>query len=205
MAKRGTIKPEADHHSDLGPSSKDWQPGSAGRDEDFTPDKDLWTAAHKGDLGGGRPDEDVHDESAASAERQGTRGGIQPGTHHEGRSWQSRRPESGNQDDKLDQALKDSFPASDPPQPAQPGITGWDLGETDRAYDGRSGRGDEGDWTRSRHSLKTTRPGLLWAAAALALLPVLISAAYYLRQSRGDRPRRDEWSADRRPPRSWET
>ena len=27
-------------HSDLGPSSKDWQPGSPGRDEDFTPDKD---------------------------------------------------------------------------------------------------------------------------------------------------------------------
>jgi hypothetical protein len=40
---------------------------------------------------------------------------IQPGTQTEGRSWQSRRPESGNEDDKLDQALKDSFPTSDPP------------------------------------------------------------------------------------------
>ena len=60
MSERGTSRPRPDRHSDLGPSSKDWQPGSAGRDEDFTPEKDLWTAAHKGDLGAGRPVEDIH-------------------------------------------------------------------------------------------------------------------------------------------------
>jgi hypothetical protein len=52
---------------------------------------------------------------------------VQPGTHHEGESWQSRRPDPDDKDDQLNQALKDSFPASDPPQPAQPGVTGWDA------------------------------------------------------------------------------
>ena len=199
MSERGPTRRQAERHSDLGPSSKDWQPGSAGRDEDFTPEKDLWTAAHKGNLGAGRPGEDVHSESAASAERHGTSGGIQPGTQHEGRSWQSRRPEPGNEDDKLDQALKDSFPTSDPPQPAQPGITGWDLGEEERAA--RSGW-DAGGRTGSGWEFRTGTPGLLWTVAALAFVPVLISALYYLRQSPGDRLRQDEWSRDRRlPPR----
>ena len=32
-----------------------------------------------------------------------------------------------DEDEKLDEALQESFPASDPPQPAQPGVTGWDA------------------------------------------------------------------------------
>jgi hypothetical protein len=52
---------------------------------------------------------------------------VQPGTGKEGKSWQSRRPDPEDRDDELNQALKDSFPASDPPQPAQPGVTGWDA------------------------------------------------------------------------------
>jgi hypothetical protein len=52
---------------------------------------------------------------------------VQPGTSEPGRSWQSRSPNPDDEDDKLHQALKDSFPASDPPQSAQPGATGWNL------------------------------------------------------------------------------
>ena len=52
---------------------------------------------------------------------------MQPGTAQEGKSWQSRSPDPDSVDDKLQQALKDSFPASDPAQPAQPGVTGWDA------------------------------------------------------------------------------
>lgn len=51
---------------------------------------------------------------------------VQPGTSAPGESWQSRSPDPDDKDDKLNQALKDSFPASDPPAPAQPGVTGWD-------------------------------------------------------------------------------
>ena len=49
-----------------------------------------------------------------------------------GKSWHSRSPDPDDKDDKLNQALKDSFPASDPPQPAQPGVTGWDLTEEEK-------------------------------------------------------------------------
>lgn len=52
---------------------------------------------------------------------------VQPGTGTPGKDWQSRPPVPDDEDDKLNQALKDSFPASDPPQPAQPGVTGWDV------------------------------------------------------------------------------
>ena len=52
---------------------------------------------------------------------------VQPGTGEPGNSWHSRSPDPDDEDDKLNQALKDSFPASDPPQPAQPGVTGWDA------------------------------------------------------------------------------
>ena len=205
MSERGRTGRKADRHSDLGPSSKDWQPGSAGRDSDFTPEKDLWTAAHKGSLGAGRPGEDVHSESASSAQRHGSGGGIQPGTQREGRSWQSRRPEPGNEDDKLDQALKDTFPTSDPPQPAQPGITGWDLGESDRAY---RVRGND-DWSGGRGWVRTASAAPAWAVAGLVLLPALAWVAYSLRPSRRSQSqpqppqsdlRQDEWSADRRPP-----
>jgi hypothetical protein len=52
---------------------------------------------------------------------------VQPGTGMKGKSWQSRRPDPDDKDAKLEEALEDSFPASDPPQPAQPGVTGWDA------------------------------------------------------------------------------
>lgn len=119
----------SDRHSDLGPSSKDWQPGSVGRDEDFTPEKDRWTAAHKGDLGAGRPGEDINSGTNAGATPPESGVDVQPGTAQEGKSWHSHRPDPDDEDDKLESALQDSFPASDPPQPAQPGVTGWDTGE----------------------------------------------------------------------------
>jgi hypothetical protein len=52
---------------------------------------------------------------------------VQPGTGEKGKSWQSHKPDPDDPDDKLEKALQDSFPASDPPQPAQPGVTGWDA------------------------------------------------------------------------------
>lgn len=86
-------------HSDQGPASKDWEdPGS-----DVRPGRDL-------DAGRQAPGQDV-----------------QPGTRERGKSWQSDRPDPDSPDQKLDKALEDSFPASDPPAPAQPGITGWDA------------------------------------------------------------------------------
>ena len=57
------------------------------------------------------------------------RADVQPGTAREGTSWQSRRPGPDSKEDHLQQALKDTFPASDPPQSAQPGATGWNLTE----------------------------------------------------------------------------
>lgn len=57
---------------------------------------------------------------------------VQPGTAEPGKSWQSRSPDPDDKDDKLNQALKDSFPASDPPAPAQPGVTGWDKDEGEK-------------------------------------------------------------------------
>jgi len=57
---------------------------------------------------------------------------VQPGTQQPGKDWQSRPPVPHDEDDKLNQALKDSFPASDPPQSAQPGVTGWDKDDAKR-------------------------------------------------------------------------
>ena len=57
---------------------------------------------------------------------------VQPGTAETRKDWQSRPPILNDEDDKLNQALKDSFPASDPPQPAQPGVTGWDLKDDEK-------------------------------------------------------------------------
>jgi hypothetical protein len=102
----------ADRHSDLGPSSKDWQPGSAGRDEDYSPDKDLWAQAHG-------------DDAESGSQRK--RGDVQPGTGKPGKSWQSHRPDPDDEDEKLDEALEETFPASDPPAPAHPDVTGWDV------------------------------------------------------------------------------
>jgi hypothetical protein len=39
----------------------------------------------------------------------------------------ARRPDPANENELLDEALRESFPASDPAQPAQPGVTGWDA------------------------------------------------------------------------------
>ena len=122
----------SDRHSDLGPSSKDWDPGSVGRDEDFTPDKDRWTLARKGDLGEGRPGEDVHASPEAEAGKAvvgGTGEDVQPGTAQEGKSWHSHRPDPDDKDDQLEAALQDTFPTSDPPSVTQPGVTGWDVGD----------------------------------------------------------------------------
>src|SRR5688572_11074408 len=98
-------------HSDLAPSSKDWQPGSAGRDEDFSPEKDLWGRDHGGRTGAGRPAQD-----------------IQPGTAHPGKTWQSDHPGPRTADEELDAEVEATFPASDPPSITQPGSTGWDIG-----------------------------------------------------------------------------
>ena len=184
MSARGP----GDRHSDLGPSSKDWQPGSAGRDEDFTPEKDLWTISRKGGVGTGRPGEDVRAETPASARQEGASGDIQPGTQREGRSWQSRRPEPGNEDDKLDQALKDTFPTSDPPQPAQPGVRGWDLED--------GGRHPRGYRSRGRRLTRAT-PVASWSSAVLLLAPLAVVALSLLTRSQRSRPRRRAASGNR--------
>jgi hypothetical protein len=62
---------------------------------------------------------------------------VQPGTGKPGKSWQSNKPEPANDDEKLNEALKDSFPASDPPQAAQPGVTGWDLTDEEKKKSGK--------------------------------------------------------------------
>lgn len=41
-------------------------------------------------------------------------------------------PNPANDDERLDEALEESFPASDPPAPAHPDITGWDLDDKDK-------------------------------------------------------------------------
>lgn len=69
--------------------------------------------------------EELRRKPAESEKRQDKE--VQPGTGKDGKSWQSRPPDPTDRDDELQQALKDSFPASDPPQPAQPGVTGWDA------------------------------------------------------------------------------
>jgi hypothetical protein len=170
-------------HSDLGPSSKDWQPGSPGRDEDFTPEKDLWTLSRKGNIGQGRPGEDLQ-RGAAGRDKAG--GEIQPGTAHAGPTWQSRRPDPDSEDDRLDQALKDSFPASDPPEPAQPGVTGWDLTEEERTRAGRSRAPSPSfHWL---NPLRRVTPGWLWIAAGAALASFAISAARRRTQTRRSPP-----------------
>jgi hypothetical protein len=40
-------------------------------------------------------------------------------------------PKPANDDERLDEALKETFPASDPPSPTHPDITGWDLEDRD--------------------------------------------------------------------------
>ena len=147
-------------HSDLAPSSKDWQPGSPGRDEDFTPEKDLWTRDHKGHAGAGRPAED-----------------IQPGTAHPGKTWQSDHPAPRSEDEELDNEVEDTFPASDPPSITQPGSTGWDI-EGDRFARGRrSGFRAAQAGARTRYPAAPAGPAWTWIAAlGLALLPLVFMA-----------------------------
>ncbi len=178
-------------HSDLGPSSKDWQPGSPGRDEDFTPDKDHWTVYRHGNVGAGRPAEDVHagrvSGQAASGSPSGT-GDTQPGTQSPGRSWQSRRPDPDDADAKLDQALQDTFPTSDPPAPALSGITGWDVGDSER----NRGPGPNAPSPRTfggAPHLTRRMADAPWRAAALVLVPALIATVEILRRSRRSRRR----------------
>lgn len=114
------IEKRTGHHSDLAPSSKDWQPGSPGRDEDFTPEKDLWTASRKGDLGKGRPGEDIHPGGALEGPGQD----VQPGTQRPGKSWTSEHSPSETEEEAYDDAVADTFPASDPPAATNP-ATGW--------------------------------------------------------------------------------
>lgn len=197
-----TAREPSDGHSDLGPSSKDWLPGSAGRDEDFTPDKDRWTAAHKGNLGAGRPGEDVGSGRQEPFAGASSRRDVQPGTQSPGRSWQSREPDPTDEDDKLDQALKDTFPTSDPPQAAQPGITGWDLDDDQWSRGGGEwGRGGRRDHdTRSRlpdTSFRTMSPERVWGAALIAF-PAVLAVAWALSRSRQSRRARDEWRDGRR-------
>ena len=92
---------QAEHHSDLGPSSKDWQPGSVGRDEDYTPEKDLWAKTHPADQ-------------------------VQPGSKSIAKSETSGSHQ--HDEDKLDEEIEETFPASDPPASSNP-ATGWDLGK----------------------------------------------------------------------------
>jgi len=185
---------DSSRHSDLGPSSKDWQTGSTGRDEDFTPEKDLWTRAHKGDLGAGRPGEDIH---AAGSSYGGRGSDIQPGTQHTGRSWQSHRPDYGNMDSKLDQALEDTFPTSDPPQPAQPGVTGWDLGNRSGREAARYGRPSDQRSTEHWDYARSGTPTWAWLGGIAAFL-VGFTAARAMKQSRRHAPRHDDWTEDRR-------
>jgi hypothetical protein len=123
-------------HSDLGPSSKDWAPGIPGRDEDFTPDKDRWSATHKG----GKGDRDIEPEASAGSPPSVPNAEVQPGTAQEGKSWQSHRPDPDDKDDQLETALQDTFPTSDPPAVTQPGVTGWDAEEKPGEEAGGTGR-----------------------------------------------------------------
>lgn len=57
---------------------------------------------------------------------------VQPGTGKTGKTWQSGRPDPDDPEDRLEKALEDSFPASDPPAPAQPKATGWEVLEEEK-------------------------------------------------------------------------
>jgi hypothetical protein len=159
-------------HSDLAPSSKDWQPGSPGRDEDFTPDKDYWTLNRQAHQEAGDPGEDINSGDGSNSSPVSD-GDIQPGTARPGRTWQSNRPHS--EDEALDGAVEDTFPASDPPALTQPGSTGWDLEDHYRAEGHRFAMNPHPQYNGGAFS---RAPRWLWVAAlGLAVLPIIYSAA----------------------------
>lgn len=87
------------------------------------------------------PGDSDPDRAGESGRGQGVRAKeVQPGTSSPGKSWHSRSPVPGDEDDKLEQALKDSFPASDPPGPAQPSVTGWDLKDDEKKKSKKNAR-----------------------------------------------------------------
>jgi hypothetical protein len=104
-------------HSDLAPSSKDWASQSSGDDSDYTPQKDLWARSHP-KQGEPEPDFGVRSQAPGRDVADG-----QP----KSRVDDVRRPDPEDEDEKLDEALQESFPASDPPAAAHPGVTGWDV------------------------------------------------------------------------------
>jgi len=74
-----------------------------------------------------RSDREPSERQRADAKESAKPGEVQPGTAQKGKSWQSRKPDPDDEDDKLESALEDSFPASDPPAPAAPMATGWEA------------------------------------------------------------------------------
>jgi hypothetical protein len=105
-------------HSDLAPSSKDWNPAASGHDSDYTPEKDLWAQTHprKGDV---QPERDFGKSQRPGKDKKSP----EPHSHAD----DVVRPDPDDASEKLDEALQESFPASDPPAPAHPDVTGWDL------------------------------------------------------------------------------
>jgi hypothetical protein len=49
-------------------------------------------------------------------------------------------PQAANDDERLDEALEETFPASDPPAPTHPDITGWDVKDREEGDDKPRGR-----------------------------------------------------------------
>jgi hypothetical protein len=84
------------------------------------------------------PGESDPDRAARRSDRKAK--DVQPESGESAKDWQSRSPLHDDEDDKLNQALKDSFPASDPPQPAQPGVTGWDVKDKNGKKDKKAKR-----------------------------------------------------------------
>jgi hypothetical protein len=73
------------------------------------------------------PARDALDAGGEAAKTRPTGKDVQPGTAQKGKSWQSGSPHPDDEEEKLESALEDSFPASDPPAPAQPMATGWEV------------------------------------------------------------------------------
>jgi len=64
---------------------------------------------------------DVRPAKKRRGGRQGAGGDLRRG------EAERKRTERSDAEDRLDEALDESFPASDPPAPAHPDVTGWDA------------------------------------------------------------------------------